>query len=336
MYQNLLAEDTDKILPEKNIIAKQTEELCVIIPTYYQKLKNETVLKFQKYISDEFVKSITEIQYNNIIMMFNLENTPIDENSSLEDKKFLLAYYLLEKYRPRSSSSYHLKNDWTFKAIGQNYQNIISNTAYSSVKENDIIIDWVKENDNWYIKGMVYDIEAPLHKREKQYNLNKNHISKVIIDGRQEEFSMLCATIPLPFTKENLETYYPGGFFRFKSGRIFNFIGGCNWQLTDKANYFFLDAGMEARINVFFGNHFSISPEIAAIGKLNLITSEPAAGITGEGGLTFHLINRDGKDSVAIKTFYQKVFIFPFRKESNNFDFQAVGIGIYLNFDDIF
>ncbi|MBQ1727861.1 MAG: hypothetical protein II039_10805, partial [Treponema sp.] len=173
---------------------------------------------------------------------------------------------------------------------------------------------------------------SPLHMREKKYDFNNDKALNVFVAQRYEMLFLVCATLPLPLTKENFERYYPGGYLRFREGKNIYFTAGCSWQLTDRANYFFFDAGVEGRFNIFFGEHFSISPELAAIGKLNLVTSDPSVGIAGEGSLTFHFINDSGYDALAIKTFYQHSFIFPFRKESDRFDLGAIGLGFYINF----
>ena len=313
---------------KKDVRIKKTEEVCKIYRNLNRNVTKESVLKFKDYLSDEFAKSITKAQYNNIIKMFSLDNSPIDESSSLEEKKAILSYYLLEKYMPRDFNSI-----WTKSSLSEGNGTTPPRTGITDMQDaNNFFISWKKENDDWYILGMEYDEDSPLHIREKKYDFNKDKAANVFIAQRHEELFLLCATFPLPLTKENFERYYPGGYLRFRDGRNIYFTAGCSWQLTDIANYFFFDAGVEGRFNIFFGEHFSISPELAAIGKLNLVTSDPSAGIAGEGSLTFHFINNSGCDSLAIKTFYQHSFIFPFRKESDRFDIGTIGVGFYINF----
>lgn len=317
---------------KKDERVKRTEEVCEIYRKLKRKVTKESALNFKDYISDEFAKGITDTQFNNIIKMFSLDNPPIDESSSLEEKKLILSYYLLEKYMPRDFNYIQAKN-FLFNDEGTNP----SKTKITDMqKSNDFYISWIKENDGWYILGMEYDEDSPLHMREKKYDFNKDHARSVFVAQRYEEPFLVCATFPLPLTKENFERYYPGGYFRFKEGRNIYFTAGCSWQLTDIANYFFFDAGVEGRFNIFFGEHFSISPELAALGKLNLVTSDPSIGIAGEGSLTFHFINNSGCDMLAIKTFYQHSLIFPFKKDSDRFDLGTIGLGFYINLDDIF
>ena len=331
MAQMLFAGGKGRDSSEKDIRIILSEKICKLFPGDRKPLKKETVLKFADYISNEFVNGITNVQYNNIIKMFSLDNLPVDESSSFEEKKFILAYYLLEKYRSRDYGylypTDYLKDD---KVTGIS-ETKISSGSYSKV--NCILISWINENDNWYIAGMKYSEDSILQVREKIYNFNKDHISKIVIAQRPEELVILGVTCPVPFTEENYDVYYPGGYIRGKGGKNIYFTGGFSWQLTDKANYFFADGGAEVRFNVFFGEKFSISPELTALAKLNLVTSDPSAGITGEGGFTFHFINDGGKDFFAIKPFYQHSFIFPFRKESDSFNLGTVGLAVHFKFD---
>ena len=313
---------------KKDARIKKTEEVCEIYRNLKGSVTKESALKFKEYLSDEFAKSITATQYKNIIKMFSLDTPPIDESSSLEEKKLVLSYYLLEKYWPSGFNSI-----WTKSSLSDGNGTTPPKTEITDMQDaNNFYISWTKENDDWYIYGMEYDEKSPLHMREKKYDFNNDKALNVFVAQRYEMLFLACATLPLPLTKENFERYYPGGYLRFREGKNIYFTAGCSWQLTDIANYFFFDAGVEGRFNIFFGEHFSISPEVAAIGKLNLVTSDPSVGIAGEGSLTFHFIKDSGYDALAIKTFYQHSFIFPFRKESDRFDLGAIGLGFYINF----
>ena len=81
---------------KKDARIKKTEEVCEIYRNLKGTVTKESALKFKEYLSDEFAKGITATQYKNIIKMFSLDTPPIDEGSSLEEKKLVLSYYLLE------------------------------------------------------------------------------------------------------------------------------------------------------------------------------------------------------------------------------------------------
>ena len=330
--QMLFAQSKNDKNKEKDIRIVRSEEICKIIPSAYDKpLKRDTVTKFSKYISDKYAQSITIVQYNNIIKMFYLKNSPVDENTTIEEKKFILSYFLLQKYRQDETlvvCDKLIEDNTTaeYKTIISDCPNCTTNKTH-----NDIYINWIEENGNWYIYEMSFHTNAPLYMREVKFDYNRDHVRKVFIAPRHEYLFTATGTVPLPATEENLEKYYPGLSLRGKNGRNIYFTGGVSWQMTDVANYFFGDAGVETRFNIFFGDNFSLSPEIAAIAKLNLVTSDPAAGIVGEAGMTFHITSVSGTDLVGIRTFYQHSFIFPFRKESDSFNFGAVGLGFYLN-----
>ncbi|MCR5387384.1 MAG: hypothetical protein K6E69_09720 [Treponema sp.] len=329
--QMLFAQSKNDKNKEKDIRIVRSEEICKIIPLNDKPLKRDTVTKFSKYISDKYAQSITIVQYNNIIKMFYLKNSPVDENTSVEEKKFILSYFLLQKYRQDETLVV-----WD-KLIEDNttaeYKTIISDLPNCTTNKthNDIYITWIEENGSWYICEMSFHVDAPLYMREVKFDYNRDHVRKVFIAPRHEELVTINGTLPLPATEENLEKYYPGLSVKWERGRTFNFEYGVSWQMTDVANYFFCDAGVGTRFNIFFGDNFSLSPEIAAIAKLNLVTSDPAAGIVGEAGMTFHITSASGADFFGIRTFYQHSFIFPFRKESDSFNFGAVGLGFYLN-----
>lgn len=329
--QMLFAQKINDKSKENDIRIILSEEICKIIPLNDKPLKRDTVTKFSKYISDTYAQSITIVQYNNIIKMFYLKNSPVDENTSVEEKKFILSYFLLEKYRPNEYDSYGAKKYLIEDKAASQYKTLISNQSYNPETSNDIYINWIEENGSWYICGMSFHVDAPLYMREVKFDYNRDHVRKVFIAPRHEELVTINGTLPLPATEENLEKYYPGLSIKWERGRTFNFEYGVSWQMTDVANYFFCDAGVETRFNIFFGDNFSLSPEIAAIAKLNLVTSDPAAGIVGEAGMTFHITSASGADFFGIRTFYQHSFIFPFRKESDSFNFGAVGLGFYLN-----
>ncbi|GEM_PF-1223588 len=329
--QMLFAQKINDKSKENDIRIILSEEICKIIPLNDKPLKRDTVTKFSKYISDTYAQSITIVQYNNIIKMFYLKNSPVDENTSVEEKKFILSYFLLEKYRPNEYDSYGAKKYLIEDKAASQYKTLISNQSYNPETSNDIYINWIEENGSWYICGMSFHVDAPLYMREVKFDYNRDHVRKVFIAPRHEELVTINGTLPLPATEENLEKYYPGLSVKWERGRTFNFEYGVSWQMTDVANYFFCDAGVETRFNIFFGDNFSLSPEIAAIAKLNLVTSDPAAGIVGEAGMTFHITSASGADFFGIRTFYQHSFIFPFRKESDSFNFGAVGLGFYLN-----
>lgn len=330
--QMLFAQSKNDKNKEKDIRIVRSEEICKIIPRDYDKpLKRDTVTKFSKYISDKYAQSITIVQYNNIIKMFYLKNSPVDENTTIEEKKFILSYFLLEKYRPNEYDSYGAKKYLIEDKAASQYKTLISNQSYNPETSNDIYINWIEENGNWYIYEMSFHVDAPLYMREVKFNYNRDYIKKVFIAPRHEYLFTATGTVPLPATEENLEKYYPGLSVKWERGRTFNFEYGVSWQMTDVANYFFCDAGVGTRFNIFFGDNFSLSPEIAAIAKLNLVTSDPAAGIVGEAGMTFHITSASGADFVGIRTFFQYSFIFPFKKESDSFNFGAVGLGFYLN-----
>ncbi|WP_318661886.1 hypothetical protein [Treponema sp.] len=329
--QMLFAQKINDKSKENDIRIILSEEICKIIPLNDKPLKRDTVTKFSKYISDTYAQSITIVQYNNIIKMFYLKNSPVDENTSVEEKKFILSYFLLEKYRPNEYDSYGAKKYLIEDKAASQYKTLISNQSYNPETSNDIYINWIEENGSWYICGMSFHVDAPLYMREVKFDYNRDHVRKVFIAPRHEELVTINGTLPLPATEENLEKYYPGLSVKWERGRTFNFEYGVSWQMTDVANYFFCDAGVGTRLNIFFGDNFSLSPEIAAIAKLNLVTSDPAAGIVGEAGMTFHITSASGADFFGIRTFYQHSFIFPFRKESDSFNFGAVGLGFYLN-----
>ena len=329
--QMLFAQKINDKSKENDIRIILSEEICKIIPLNDKPLKRDTVTKFSKYISDTYAQSITIVQYNNIIKMFYLKNSPVDENTSVEEKKFILSYFLLEKYRPNEYDSYGAKKYLIEDKAASQYKTLISNQSYNPETSNDIYINWIEENGSWYICGMSFHTNAPLYMREVKFDYNRDHVRKVFIAPRHEELVTINGTLPLPATEENLEKYYPGLSVKWERGRTFNFEYGVSWQMTDVANYFFCDAGVGTRFNIFFGDNFSLSPEIAAIAKLNLVTSDPAAGIVGEAGMTFHITSASGADFFGIRTFYQHSFIFPFRKESDSFNFGAVGLGFYLN-----
>lgn len=329
--QMLFAQKINDKSKENDIRIILSEEICKIIPLNDKPLKRDTVTKFSKYISDTYAQSITIVQYNNIIKMFYLKNSPVDENTSVEEKKFILSYFLLEKYRPNEYDSYGAKKYLIEDKAASQYKTLISNQSYNPETSNDIYINWIEENGSWYICGMSFHVDAPLYMREVKFDYNRDHVRKVFIAPRHEELVTINGTLPLPATEENLEKYYPGLSVKWERGRTFNFEYGVSWQMTDVANYFFCDAGVETRFNIFFGDNFSLSPEIAAIAKLNLVTSDPAAGIVGEAGMTFHITSASGADFFGIRTFYQHSFIFPFRKESDSFNFGAIGLGFYLN-----
>lgn len=329
--QMLFAQSKNDKNKENDIRIILSEEICKIIPLNDKPLKRDTVTKFSKYISDTYAQSITIVQYNNIIKMFYLKNSPVDENTSVEEKKFILSYFLLEKYRPNKYDSYGAKKYLIEDKAASQYKTLISNQSYNSETSNDIYINWIEENGSWYICGMSFHVDAPLYMREVKFDYNRDHVRKVFIAPRHEELVTINGTLPLPATEENLEKYYPGLSVKWERGRTFNFEYGVSWQMTDVANYFFCDAGVGTRFNIFFGDNFSLSPEIAAIAKLNLVTSDPAAGIVGEAGMTFHITSVSGTDLFGIRTFYQHSFIFPFKKESDSFNFGAVGLGFYLN-----
>ncbi|MBP5587612.1 MAG: hypothetical protein J6X37_02670 [Treponema sp.] len=329
--QMLFAQKINDKSKENDIRIILSEEICKIIPLNDKPLKRDTVTKFSKYISDTYAQSITIVQYNNIIKMFYLKNSPVDENTSVEEKKFILSYFLLEKYRPNEYDSYGAKKYLIEDKAASQYKTLISNQSYNPETSNDIYINWIEENGSWYICGMSFHTNAPLYMREVKFDYNRDHVRKVFIAPRHEELVTINGTLPLPATEENLEKYYPGLSVKWERGRTFNFEYGVSWQMTDVANYFFCDAGVGTRFNIFFGDNFSLSPEIAAIAKLNLVTSDPAASIVGEAGMTFHITSASGADFFGIRTFYQHSFIFPFRKESDSFNFGAVGLGFYLN-----
>lgn len=329
--QMLFAQKINDKSKENDIRIILSEEICKIIPLNDKPLKRDTVTKFSKYISDTYAQSITIVQYNNIIKMFYLKNSPVDENTSVEEKKFILSYFLLEKYRPNEYDSYGAKKYLIEDKAASQYKTLISNQSYNPETSNDIYINWIEENGSWYICGMSFHVDAPLYMREVKFDYNRDHVRKVFIAPRHEELVTINGTLPLPATEENLEKYYPGLSVKWERGRTFNFEYGVSWQMTDVANYFFCDAGVGTRFNIFFGDNFSLSPEIAAIAKLNLVTSDPAAGIVGEAGMTFHITSASGADFFGIRTFYQHSFIFPFRKESDSFNFGAIGLGFYLN-----
>lgn len=329
--QMLFAQKINDKSKENDIRIILSEEICKIIPLNDKPLKRDTVTKFSKYISDTYAQSITIVQYNNIIKMFYLKNSPVDENTSVEEKKFILSYFLLEKYRPNEYDSYGAKKYLIEDKAASQYKTLISNQSYNPETSNDIYINWIEENGSWYICGMSFHVDAPLYMREVKFDYNRDHVRKVFITPRHEELVTINGTLPLPATEENLEKYYPGLSVKWERGRTFNFEYGVSWQMTDVANYFFCDAGVGTRFNIFFGDNFSLSPEIAAIAKLNLVTSDPAAGIVGEAGMTFHITSASGADFFGIRTFYQHSFIFPFRKESDSFNFGAIGLGFYLN-----
>ncbi|MBQ5449671.1 MAG: hypothetical protein IIT57_06485, partial [Treponema sp.] len=80
---------------KKDARIKKTEEVCEIYRNLKGTVTKESALKFKDYLSDEFAKGITATQYKNIIKMFSLDTPPINEASSLEEKKLVLSYYLL-------------------------------------------------------------------------------------------------------------------------------------------------------------------------------------------------------------------------------------------------
>ncbi len=151
---------------------------------------------------------------------------------------------------------------------------------------------------------------------------------QIVFAQSEENYIGYGATFPIPFTKENYDTFYPGINIRYISNDIFGFTGGLSWQLTDKANYFFLDMGVEGCYNFSLGEKFVIAPNVSIIGKLNLVTSDPAAGVSTEGALNLFFIDQaTGSGKFGIKISYLYSFIFPFKKESDFFHFGTLGIG---------
>ena len=125
--QMLFAQKINDKSKENDIRIILSEEICKIIPLNDKPLKRDTVTKFSKYISDTYAQSITIVQYNNIIKMFYLKNSPVDENTSVEEKKFILSYFLLEKYRPNEYDSYGEKKYLIEDKAASQYKTLISN-----------------------------------------------------------------------------------------------------------------------------------------------------------------------------------------------------------------
>ena len=331
----------------KTEIIQVTKEFC---------RKHHKATQIQNFISEEYVNRISTEQYNNIIKMFSIRCDAITEESSLAEKKFILAYWIKEKYF--SSDDVRLSlyefldadavkkiNDTTYEtsihlwAIPDFMDIFLEMYGSLNVPENCIIVTWIKEGDEWKINDIIYDFNSPLYKDERRYDLNKKHKSPVLVDARFNK--NIDADITIPIVEGNLhnkklEDYYAGGLLRWSKGNnknnIFKLYNGFSWQLTDTNNYFFIDFGAGLKFNIFFGNCFAITPEISAIGKINIVLSQLAFGFDTEGGTTFHFHSISGREAFYFRAFYQHTFLYEFdfnseNKDLNNYNFGKLGFG---------
>ena len=333
--ENSSQESKDSIEKE---ISQVTKEFC---------RKNKKATQIQNFISEEFVNRITTEQYNNIIKMFSIRCDAITEGSSLVEKKYILAYWIKEKYfnlKEAYISYFDFYN--SIKKINENSyeanveQYVTGDALYFpiSAPENHILIIWIKEGDEWRINDLKYDFESPLFRNEYRYNMNKNHKSKISVDARFNK--NIDADITIPIVEGNLKNfsdYYAGGILRWNVGnnqnKIFKTYNGFSWQLTDTDNYFFIDLGAGLKFNIFFGDYFSVTPEITALGKINMVFSYLVFGFDTEGGSTFHFYSTSGREMFYLRSFYQHTFLFKFDSSSedkglNNFNLGKICFGI--------
>ncbi len=338
----LFAKITD---PVKKEVFQVSEEFC-------KNPSDENLI--QSLLSEAYANRITNEQYNNIIQILSLHCHAITKESSLSEKKSILASWIKEKNF--SNKDLHLSiydfdnpvqqtDDYTYEASVSQWCSLDLMGISAEMVSNEIIITWIKEGDSWKINDLKYDSDSPLFKNEKRYDMNKNHISNIAIDAQSKK--SIDADITIPLVKGNLsdeefEDFYPGGLIRWSidknDNNVFKMYNGFSWQLTETYNYFFIDYGAGIKFNIYLGKSFAISPEISALAKLNIVFSYLAFGFDTEGGSTFHFYSPSGKELFYLRTVYQHTFIFNFdssskNKDSNNFNYGKLcfGLGIPLN-----
>ena len=298
-----------------------------------------------KYISNEYACSITYEQFKNINSFLQVSSWYYDGVNSISDRKAALSRLIVTKYREVNKTKksekirfYKYKIDKVTLNKDMSYSIVF--TCKEDGKDNTLESVWINEFGLWRIKSISLTAGSTDYKKEKTYNINKDHLDKgfITVDTNVREITTYGVTYPVFADSGNLDDYYIGAFYNtmqfsnFSSEDKYPLTAtvGFDWQYKEGINHLFFNIGVTAAFNINFGTSFVIVPYASAFVLLDFITTNPAGGWGWNSGLVFRYMKKQ-KSPFYVRVFYQDNFVYSLRKDQGNYRYGTVGAGFGFN-----